>query len=114
MNFASARAYNPSFMYRAIDSGAVDVISAFSSDGRIAAQKLLVMTDPKHAVPGYDAMMLVSPSHANDARFVDALRPLVGRVPVATMREANYLVDRDAEKVSPTAAATWLSERLGK
>ena len=38
LRFAAPRAYNPSFMYRAIDGGSADVISAFSSDGRIAAQ----------------------------------------------------------------------------
>ena len=35
LSFKSAQAYNPTFMYRAIDSGRADVISAFSSDGRI-------------------------------------------------------------------------------
>ena len=35
------------------------MISAFSSDGRIAAQKLTVLTDPRRAIPGYDAILLV-------------------------------------------------------
>ena len=109
LRFAAARAYNPSFMYRALDADAADVISAFSSDGRIAAQRLSVLADPKHAVPGYDAILLVAPARAADARFVAALTPLVGRVPVAAMREANYQVDRDTDKRDPAAAAAWLA-----
>ena len=33
-------------MYRALEDGEADVISAFSSDGRIAADHLVVLTDP--------------------------------------------------------------------
>jgi osmoprotectant transport system permease protein len=112
LHFASAHAYNPTFMYRALDSGQADVISAFSSDGRIAAQHLTVLTDPRHAIPHYDAILLVGPRHAHDARFTYALTSLVGRVPVEAMREANYRVDRDSDKDSPEAAARWLEKRL--
>ncbi len=112
LKFKSAQAYNPTFMYRAIDSGRADVISAFSSDGRIAAQKLAVLADPRGAIPGYDAILLVGPAHARDDRFLNAVMPLVGRVPVALMREANYMVDRDTDKVSPEQAARWLEQQL--
>lgn len=113
LDFAAANAYNPTFMYRALDSGRADVISAFSSDGRIAAQHLAVLRDPRRAIPGYDAILLVAPGHAADARMIAALRPLVGRIPVETMREANYRVDRDTDKDSPEAAARWLERRIG-
>jgi osmoprotectant transport system permease protein len=112
LHFASTRAYNPSFMYRAIDSKAADVITAFSSDGRIAAQHLTVLTDPKRAIPGYDAILLVSPQLAGDTKLAAALRPLIGHVSVEAMREANYQVDRDTGKASPDAAARWLSTRI--
>jgi osmoprotectant transport system permease protein len=99
-------------MYRALASGAADVIPAFSSDGRIAAQHLAVLSDPKGAIPGYDAVLLLSPARARDAKFQAALRPLVGAIPVARMREANYLVDRDDAKASPDEAARWLERGL--
>jgi len=113
LHFAAQRAYAPTFMYRALESGQADVISAFSSDGRIAADDLAVLGDPKHALPGYDAILLVSPDHAGDARFLAALRPLVGAIPVAAMRQANYMVDRDSGKASPDQAAQWLAAHLG-
>src|SRR5262249_27648622 len=46
LKFADEKSYNPTFMYRALADGSVDVITAFSSDGRIAAQNLLVLGDP--------------------------------------------------------------------
>ncbi|MGK6318879.1 ABC transporter permease/substrate-binding protein [Sphingomonas sp. DT-204] len=113
LRFRSARPYQPTFMYRALESGAADVIPAFSSDGRIAADRLAVLTDPKGAIPGYDAIMLVSPRRAKDEAFLAALRPLVDRVPVEAMREANYMVDRDTDKRSPDEAAAWLERRIG-
>jgi osmoprotectant transport system permease protein len=47
-------------------SGEADVISAFSSDGRIAADDLVVLGDPKGALPPYDAVILLSPKRAGD------------------------------------------------
>jgi osmoprotectant transport system permease protein len=112
--FGAANAYHPTFMYRALATGRADVISAFSSDGRIAADRLTVLIDPRQAIPGYDAMLLVSPDRANDARFVAALRPLIGAVPVEAMREANLMVDRDTDKRDPAEAARWLARRIGR
>ena len=111
-SFASKKSYQPTFMYRALAGGDVDVISAFSSDGRIAADELVVLTDPKSALPPYDAVILVSPRRAGDRRLIEALKPLVGAVSVEAMREANYAVDRDAGKQTPAQAAQALARRL--
>lgn len=111
LRFAAMHAYAPSFMYRALMGGQADVISAFSSDGRIAAQDLVVLADPRHAVPAYDALLLAGRRGAADARFRAALAPLAGAVPVGRMRTANYMVDRDTDKKSPEEAARWLLPR---
>jgi osmoprotectant transport system permease protein len=72
-----------------------------------------VLADPKGALPGYDALLMLSPRHATDARFQAALKPLIGAILVEAMREANYMVDRDTNKLSPEQAARWLERRLG-
>ena len=113
LRFKATTPYAPTFMYRALASGGADVISAFSSDGRIAADRLTVLSDPRHAIPSYDALLMVAPVRAKDARFVGALAPLVGRIPVSPMREANYQVDRDTGKRTPEQAADWLGARIG-
>ncbi|RJF93537.1 ABC transporter permease/substrate-binding protein [Sphingomonas cavernae] len=113
LNFAATRAYSPTFMYRALESGQVGAISAFSSDGRIAALGLTVLTDPKAAIPGYDALLLAGSRFSQDARFQAALRPLIGAIPVERMREANYRVDRsDSGQQSAAEAALWLDGAL--
>ncbi len=113
LKFKSETQYQPTFMYRALASGRVDVISAFSSDGRIAADDLVVLQDPLHALPPYDAVLLVAPKDANDQRLLSVLRPLVGRIPVEAMREANLSVDRDHDKLTPAEAAAALERKLG-
>ena len=107
------RNFAPTFMYDALTSGDADVITAFSSDGRIAADRLVVLGDPRGALPAYDAMLLAAPSRADDERFIRALAPLVGSIPVEAMREANFMVDRPGDKKSPAEAARWLAERIG-
>jgi osmoprotectant transport system permease protein len=36
----------------------------------------------------------------------------VGAIPIDSMRQANYMVDRDSNRVSPSQAARWLEESL--
>jgi osmoprotectant transport system permease protein len=112
IRFREQRQFQPTFMYRAVASAEVDVISAFSSDGRIAAYDLVVLTDPLQAVLPYDAILMLSPARASDAALKRALLPLVGAIPIDAMREANQRVDRDTDKLSPAAAARWLNERI--
>ena len=112
LNFGTKRQYQANLMYNAVVSGDVDVISAFSSDGRIAQYDLKVLADPKGALPPYDAILLVSPAHANDAAFLGALKPLLGAIDLKTMQQANLMVDRPDDKKSPDEAARWLEDRL--
>ncbi len=112
LRFKARRAFEPTFMYRALSLGEADIISAFSSDGRIAANGFVILDDPKGAVPSYDAILLASRSAAADPRLVAALRPLVGAIAVEKMRQANYRVDRDANKQSPADSAAWLDRAI--
>jgi len=110
--FASRREFEPTFMYRAVEGGDVDVISAFTSDGRIAANDLLVLADPAGAILPYDAIVLIAPKRANDDVLRRALAPLVDAIPLALMQEANYRVDRERDKETPAATARWLENEI--
>lgn len=94
-------------MYAAVQEGQVDVISAFSTDGRIDAFDLVILQDSRRSFPTYEALLLVSPAASARPGFVDALRPLVGSVSDAAMRRANRMVDVDG--ASPRAASATLA-----
>lgn len=108
LHFRVQRQFQPTFMYRALASGEVDVISAFSSDGRIEANDLVVLTDPRHAIPPYDAVVLLSPARAGDPVLRRAAGALIGAISIERMRRANLRVDRD--KMTPARAAAGLME----
>ena len=104
IDFAERRSMDPSLMYTAAAAGQVDVIVAFSSDGRIAAYDLVTIEDDRGAIPPYDAVVLVSRT-LRDGRpeVVAALAALEGRIDVTRMRELNRAVDEDGR--SPAAVA---------
>ena len=112
LRFARTTTFDPALLYDAVTRGEVDVISAFSSDGRIVASDLVTLADPAGALPPYDAMILLGTRVADDPRVVCALGSLGGTIAVERMRQANFMVDRDADKATPAAAARWLLEAV--
>lgn len=114
LRFARQRNFAPTFMYNALKSGEADVISAYTSDGRIVADNLVILDDPKGALPSYDAMVMLAPGRADDAKLKAALEPLIGKIDVELMREANLAVDRtDQKKMTPEQAAAMIAARIG-
>jgi osmoprotectant transport system permease protein len=112
LHFAVQRQYQPNFLYRAASGGDVDVITAFSSDGRVAQYGLTLLADPKQALPPYDAVLLIGPAHAHDQAMLAALKPLVGAINLATMQKANLMVDRDRDKQTVAETAFWLDRQI--
>ena len=110
LNFRAQRQMQPEFMYKAVANGDVDVISAYTSDGQISTYDLIVLADDKHAIPSYDAILLIAPKRANDGKLIAALRPLIDAIDVASMREANARASKGGE--TPHSVARWLWERV--
>lgn len=114
LQFRATRNFSPTFMYNALVSGDADVIGAYTSDGRIAADNLVILGDPRGAFPNYDAIVLLSSQAATNAEVQAALKPLIGAIDVDAMRAANLSVDRtDAEKLTPDVAAQQLARDIG-
>ncbi|MEA2883309.1 MAG: osmoprotectant transport system substrate-binding protein opuBD [Bradyrhizobium sp.] len=114
LSFRAQRQMQPDFMYAAAASGEVDVIAGYTSDGLIAKYDLLVLDDSRHAIPPYDAIILISPKRADDQALRAALMPLPGRIEIAVMREANLRASGNDANSSPDAVARWLWEKIGK
>jgi osmoprotectant transport system permease protein len=97
-------------MYLAAAEGEVDVISAYSTDGRIDAFDLVLLEDERGAIPPYDAIVLASGRLSREQPgVVGALGALAGSLDAATMRRLIGRVDRDGE--TPEAVARDLVER---
>lgn len=114
LQFSAQRQMQPDFMYAAVASGEVDVIAGYTSDGLIAKYDLMVLDDPKHAIPPYDAILLLAPKRVGDERLKAALSPLLGKIDIATMREANLRASGNDATSSPDVVAKWLWEKVGK
>ena len=112
IEFSEELSFDPTLMYPAIGGGQVDVISAFSSDGRIATFDLVVLEDPKRALPPYDAVLLLSKTVANDPAVISALTPLVGAIDLVTMQRANAWVDRKENPLTVERAAEQLADEI--
>jgi osmoprotectant transport system permease protein len=112
--FRQQRLVQPEFMYPAAAAGEVDVISAYTSEGRLAQYDLVVLDDPAHAIPPYDAILLLAPGRAGDERLVAALTPLIGAIDVALMRAANLRANGKGGDSSPEAIARWMWGEIGK
>ena len=105
LEFADLRTMDSTLMYQAAAQGNVDVISAFSSDGRVSAYDLVVLEDERGAIPPYDAVVLASPRlSAEEPAVVRAVAVLEDRIPVDTMRRMNLAVDEEGEAPATVAA----------
>jgi osmoprotectant transport system permease protein len=113
LKFRAQRQMQPDFMYAAAASGEVDVIAGYTSDGLIAKYDLVVLDDSRHAIPPYDAIVLLSPRRADDQGLRNALAPLLGKIDISSMREANLRAAGGDGASSPSAVARWLWEKIG-
>jgi len=114
LKFREQRQMQPDFMYAAVATGEVDVIAGYTSDGLIAKYDLVTLEDTKHAIPPYDAIVLVAPKSADDSELKSALKPLLGRIDIGAMREANLRAAAGNDASSPQVVARWLWDRIAK
>ncbi|MDC0831594.1 ABC transporter permease/substrate-binding protein [Geitlerinema sp. CS-897] len=100
----------PGLMYKAIRDDRVDVISGFSTDGRIKAYDLKVLEDDRDYFPPYYAAPLVREDTLQTYPEIrEALNRLSGQISNEAMVQLNYRVDSQQE---PTLKAVrdYLSE----
>ena len=92
--FAKVHDLEPSLMYQAVANGEVDVICAFTTDGRIAAYDLQPLDDNRRFFPPYFAAPVIRSDflqHHFEVRGV--LARLAGVLDDKTMQRLNFEVD---------------------
>ena len=92
-------------LYPALAQGKVDVVAGNSTDGLIAAMRLVVLEDDRRYFPPYEAAFVVGSAAWSDSRVRSALEPLAGRITAEAMREMNAAVDRDRRGPGDVARA---------
>ncbi len=110
IDFAAKLTFDASLMYTAVNGKQVDLITAYTTDGRVAAYDLLILQDPRNALLAYDGLLLASAAAASQADFMAALTPIVNSIPDRLMREANRLVDVEGKSIADAVA--YLQERI--
>lgn len=89
--------------YRALSSGAVDLIAGDVTNGLITGLDLFMLQDDRRYFPPYDAIPVVrTQTLAAHPELRTAIERLAGRISEETMRQMNYDVDvrhRDAAAV---------------
>jgi osmoprotectant transport system permease protein len=104
IEFREQLTFDTTLMYTAVNEGQVDVISAYTTDGRVAAFDLLLLEDPLNALPPYDGFLAASSRAMANPAFVQALSGLENQISDELMREANKIVDVDGGSVSEAVA----------
>ncbi len=104
MAFSGTRGMDPGLVYQAIASGNVDVISVFTTDGRIKANDLVTLADDKMFFPPYYLTPVVrSDTLAAHPEIAEALNSLSGKIDEATMISINSSIDQDKRPAEEVA-----------
>lgn len=95
---------NAGLLYRAVAEGEVDIISGYSTDGRVQAYDLRVLEDDQHAFPPYHCAALVNGQTAERyPQLVPTLEMLGNQINDSLMTRLNYEVDHLQRSVSEVA-----------
>ena len=111
--FGKALDVDPSLMYPAIYNGEVDVICAFSTDGRIAAYNLKPLADNRKFFPPYYAAPVVNQELLQNYPELDSVLSLVaGLINNDDMQRMNFKVDGEGQGPADVAKTFLRSKNL--
>lgn len=115
MNFKDVKGMDHGIMYRSLDSGEVDVVDAYATDGQINVYNLKILQDDKQFFPPYDALSVVRQDTLDKyPQIEDALNKLVGKIDEQAMQELNAKVDSEGMKEETVAHDFLVSQGLIK
>jgi len=113
IEFKNTQAMDSGIMYSAIKNGDVDVIDAFSTDGRIPAFDLQVLEDDQNFFPPYYATPVIrADTLEKHPELEKVLGMLVGKIDNEKMQELNARVDIDKEQYEDVAVEFLKEEGL--
>lgn len=97
-DFADAKSLDPGIRYTALENGDVDVINAYSTDGKILEYNLTVLEDDKQFFPPYYGVTIYKDNFLEEyPEASDAVSMLDGQISDEEMQQMNYLVDEEGQ-----------------
>lgn len=113
LHFRSVSAMEHSLAYEAVSEGAIDVLDAYSTDGKLLRFPLRVLADDRAFFPPYDAAPVV---RGETLRAHPELREVLGRlafrIPAPAMARLNYRVEEEGRGFREVAREFLLEEGL--
>lgn len=104
LKFKKMMQVDPNLMYAAIENQKVDVIAAFTTDGKLQKHNLVTLADDKEFYPPYHAAPVIREAIlVAHPEIQQALAPVLGFITEEKMTKLNYKVD--VERHSPAEAA---------
>ena len=102
--FGEALPMSLGLVYQAVNSGKMDVVLAYSTDGRIKAFNLKTLVDDKKFFPPYESSPVTRKDVIEKHPEIDViLKKLVGKIDGETMTNLNY--EADVNKKEPAIVA---------
>lgn len=91
-------------VYDAVKNGKMDIVLAYSTDGRIKAYDLKILKDDKRFFPPYDCSPVVPEKVLKEHPELEGvIDKLIGKIDTETMQELNYEVDGKLKEPSVVA-----------
>lgn len=113
MNFGDVVGLDPGLMYSAVAEGEVDVITSFSTDGRIQSMDLVLLEDDLGFYPPYYAAPVVRQDLLEASPEVaDILNQLSGEISEEEMIAMNFEADENGVDTSEVARSFLIEEGL--
>lgn len=104
---------DPSVRYHAIQTGKVNLMNAYSTDGELQKYHLVVLEDDKHFFPPYQGSPLLRQETIDKyPEIVPALNKLAGKITDSQMQKMNYEVGVKGKKAEDVAKNFLIKEGL--
>lgn len=104
-HFASLRTFDIALKYQALLTGSADVATAFTTDGAIATNHLVVLEDDKHLWPPYNVAPVIRSALVANQRLVSALNAVSPEITSAAASSMNAQVEAQKQDPADVAAA---------
>lgn len=104
-HFASVRTFDIALKYQALLAGDADIATAFTTDGEISTNHLVILEDNKHLWPPYNIAPVLRSSTASDPKLVAALNAVSPHITSAAAAEMNAAVEDRQQDPGDVAAA---------